>query len=309
MIELSTVCNLRCPLCLTGNGSLQRRALFLDFSLYATLVREVRGHVPRLSLYGQGEPFLHPRFIDFVSLASQNGIRTFVSTNGHFLQTDGFCRDLAEAGLTSLSISLDGASPETYQTYRVGGDFARVLDGIRRMVRVRTDLGRTTPLVQLQFLVFKHNEHELQSIRELARDLAVDSLRIKSAQVYTFDQGRQYLPSNPRYSRYHDDGRLRIRAQQNFNCWHLHNQPVVTTDGLVLPCCFDKNSDFVMGLLGKQSLNTIWHSDGYDDFRRIVAESRSSISMCLNCDQGLEEVVAHQEHVDRPGQIHGSTAK
>ena len=287
LIEPSTMCNLQCPLCISGSGRLIRARSLLDFGLYAGLVGEVQGHVQRFTFHGQGEPFIHPRLTDMVRLASESGIRTHVSTNGHFLDAK-ICGMVIAAGLTSLSVSVDGATPDTYRIYRVGGDFQRVRDGIERLLAMRDSLGSSVPRVQLQFLVLRHNEHEIDAIRRLAEGLGVDALRLKSAQVFTPEQAQQYLPSDSSYRRYVETGELQIRSSSTFECWYLDHQPTITADGAVVPCCFDKNSKFEMGRLQDEPFTSIWRSFRYGGFRRLVRGDRGNFEMCRNCTEGLE---------------------
>ena len=288
MIEPTTACNLRCPLCPTGNGQLNRPVSFMDFDLYSLIVSEVSGFVSKFVLYGQGEPFLHKQLVDMVSLAKSNNIKTYIATNGHFLQKDDICEGLIEAGLTSLSISVDGASDDIYRIYRVGGDFLNVIEGVEKFLAIRRMMKSSTPRVQLQFLVFKHNEHEIEDIRRLASRLGVDRLKLKSVQIYSPDQAYRYLPENHNFRRYDRNGLLRIRTNQVFTCWHLANQPFITTDGKVLPCCFDKDGYSVMGSLESNNLHNIWNCSVYNGFRRQVSLYRRSINICMNCTEGLE---------------------
>jgi radical SAM protein with 4Fe4S-binding SPASM domain len=61
---------------------------------------------------------------------------------------------------------------------------------------------------------------------------------------------------------------------------------VITWDGRVVPCCFDKDAHHVLGDLGKQSFREVWNSDAYNAFRATLLRSRSDIDMCRNCSEG-----------------------
>lgn len=288
MIEPTNVCNLRCPLCWVGSGRMKRTPAFIDVKLYEHLVLAVRGNISQFSLYGQGEPFLHPNFLDMIHLATRNGIRTHVATNGHYFQSNDLCRRLIEVGLRSLSVSVDGASSKTYNMYRVGGDFNQVIDGLERLMSIRDELRSPTPRVQIQFLVFKHNEHEINDIRNLAAQLRVDALRLKTAQVLTAEQAKQYMPTNPHYRRYDHSGALRRHAMDGLNCWYVNHQPTITATGEVVPCCFDKDAKFVMGRLQQQSFYQIWHSPRYYSFRTLMGHDSDMPDICQSCTQGLK---------------------
>jgi MoaA/NifB/PqqE/SkfB family radical SAM enzyme len=132
-IELSTCCNLSCPECVTGSGTLTRRRGFMDPALAAKLASDISGSSLSAWLYWQGEPMMHPQFFDMVRLF--RGMNPVISTNGHFLDSAN-CHMLATSGLKRIIVSYDGVTPETYSIYRRGGDHTEVKQGIVRLVEI-----------------------------------------------------------------------------------------------------------------------------------------------------------------------------
>lgn len=287
LVEPCTFCNLRCPLCVVGSAQLERPQGVLDVELHERLVAEVAGRVRRIAYHGQGEPFLHPQFLELVRQAHTAKIRTSVSTNGHFLQSTEACDAVIASGLGHISVSLDGATPVTYSRYRVGGDFHRVVEGIRRLLVRRRQLGSETPRVQLQCIVFRHNEAELPQVRRLADSLGVDVLRLKTAQVLDPSQLAEYAPADDRLCRYERGGRLKARPRALPTCWYVLNQPFVAADGRVAPCCFDKQCRFAVGSLATSSLQEIWNSPAFEELRDRVRD-RNTLPLCANCSDSLE---------------------
>ena len=223
-----------------------------------------------------------------VQYASAKGIYTATSTNAHYL-TDQHARRTVESGLDRLIISIDGTTQEVYEQYRVGGSLEKVLEGARNIVKWKKELNSRTPFVFFQFLVVKPNEHQIDDIRRLARETGVDEVRFKTAQVYDYQRDpNELIPVNPRFSRYkkNDLGVMEIRNSLSNHCWRLWHATVITWDGLVVPCCFDKDARHQLGDLKGMPFKEIWHHPTYVNFRRSVLESRKNIDICSNCSEG-----------------------
>ena len=288
-IEPTTACNLRCPECPSGLRSFTRPTGKLDLQLFHKILDEVSEHLLYLTFYFQGEPYLHPEFLDMVQAASQKRIYTTTSTNAHFLDDIRAERTVA-SGLDRLIISIDGASQQTYESYRKSGSLERVLQGTKTILKWRKQLKSATPKVVWQFLVVKPNEHEIPEIKKLAKQYGVDKIAFKTAQIYDYKDGNDLIPSLEKYSRYtpNPDGSFSIKNSLENKCWKMWQSSVITWDGQVIPCCFDKDAHHSMGQLSSESFKDIWFSKGYTKFRSALLTSRPSIEMCKNCTEGLK---------------------
>src|SRR5574339_29418 len=122
--------------------------------------------------YFQGEPYLNTDFLDMVKYSSSKKIYTATSTNAHYLNDDNAKRTI-ESGLDRLIISIDGTTQDVYQQYRVGGNLEKVLDGTRNVVKWKKETKSKTPFIVFQFLVVKPNEHQVEDVRNLAREMEV----------------------------------------------------------------------------------------------------------------------------------------
>lgn len=287
--EPTTSCNLRCPECPSGLRAFSRPTGMLNAGFFERTLDEISPELLYLIFYFQGEPYLNPSFLDMVRYASAKGIYTATSTNGHYL-TDENARRTVESGLDRLIISLDGTTQDVYQQYRVGGQLDKVLEGARRIVHWKKQLGSHKPFVFFQFLVVKPNEHQLEDVRRLAREIGVDQVRFKTAQVYDYKDGNPLIPTLDTYSRYRKqkDGTYRIKNSLSNHCWRLWHDPVITWDGLVVPCCFDKDATHRMGDLKTESFKEIWKNSTYRHFRKDIMNSRKNIDICANCSEGTK---------------------
>ena len=240
-------------------------------------------------LYFQGEPFIHPDFPEMISMAHGKKIYTMTSTNGHYLNEETSDK-IISSGLDRLIISVDGSTQDVYQQYRVGGDLGRVVSGVKALVSAKRKYQVRHPYIVWQSLVIGPNEHQVVELQRLGRDLGADEVKLKSAQLYNFHQGHKLLPKNQRYSRYQksEDGTYRIVTNTGNHCWKMWHSAVVTWDGRIVPCCFDKDAKYQFGkAINDDFFNDVWHGHSYDGFRKEILTARSNIDICRNCTEGL----------------------
>lgn len=287
--EPTTSCNLRCPECPSGLRSFTRPTGMLEGDLFRKTIDELHETLLYLIFYFQGEPYLHPEFTELVRYASQKGIYTATSTNAHYL-SDTNAKKTVESGLDRLIVSIDGTTQDTYEQYRVGGKLHKVIEGTKRVIEWKKKLGSSTPHIVFQFLVVKPNEHQIDELKQLAAQIGVDEVGLKTAQIYDYEQGSPLIPTLEEYSRYakQPDGSYRIKNKFIDHCWKMWHSCVITWDGLVVPCCFDKDAHYRLGNLSKQSFAEAWNSSAYMEFRKSLIKSRSEIEMCKNCTEGTK---------------------
>ncbi|MFN5345066.1 MAG: radical SAM/SPASM domain-containing protein [Bacteroidota bacterium] len=287
--EPTTSCNLRCPECPSGLRSFSRPTGMLQRDFFSSTIDQLHLELFYLIFYFQGEPYLNPDFLDMVRYAADRKIYTATSTNGHYL-TDTNARRTIESGLDRLIISIDGTTQEVYQQYRVGGNLEKVLEGARTLMHWKKQLKSKTPFVVFQFLVVRPNEHQLEEARALAKQIGVDAIWFKTAQVYDFENDpNQLIPLNSSYSRYRKTEKgTEFKGQLTNHCWRLWHDPVITWDGLVAPCCFDKDATHRLGDLKQESFASIWRSDSYKKFRATLLQGRKHIDICANCSEGTK---------------------
>jgi len=261
----------------------------LNEDFFNKTIEEIHKDLLYLIFYFQGEPFLNPKFLDMVKFASQKGIYTATSTNAHFLNDENAKRTI-ESGLDRLIISIDGTTQEVYEQYRIGGKLDKVLEGARNIVKWKKELKSKTPHVIFQFLVVGPNEHQMEDVKKLGKEIGADEVRFKTAQIYEYEQGSPLIPENEKFSRYHknEDGSFSIKNKLLNHCWKLWHACVITWDGLIVPCCFDKDAKHQLGDLKEKKFSEIWQSDLYRNFRRSLLKSRKEIDICKNCTEGTQ---------------------
>lgn len=318
-VELSSRCSLACPECVTGTGLIRRRNGFISYDLTSEIAGQFRGRALSAWLSFQGEPMMHPEF--FRILERFAGMNPVISTNGHYLDREN-CIRLAGSPLKKIIISYDGATPETYSIYRRGGDHAVVTEGIMRLAGAIRESDSKLKIV-LQFLVHRGNEHEIAAAAGFARSVGA-GFRVKSMQVLDPARAGEWMPSDHRMARYacgeagttgsalgsrsrnggsepgapgSDGHRLAQNAcgeagvagngpTHPRGCLRMWTSAVITTDGDVVPCCYDKNGLHAMGNLAEKSFREIWTGENYEAFRGKVMRDRSSVDICRSCPEG-----------------------
>lgn len=287
--EPTTSCNLRCPECPSGLRSFTRETGMLDPEFFREIIDQLHRELLYLTFYFQGEPFLNPQFCEMIRYASEKKIYTATSTNAHFLN-DETSKKTVSSGLDRLIISIDGTTQESYEQYRIGGSLEKVLEGSRNIIGWKKKLNSKTPHVVFQFLVVRHNENQMDELITLAKEIGADEVAFKTAQVYDFHNGNKLIPANEKYSRYKrsKNGTWKIKNKLLNHCWKMWHSCVITWDGKIVPCCFDKDASQVMGNLQKKKFSEIWNGDNYRIFRQSLLRSRSEIEICKNCTEGTK---------------------
>lgn len=288
-IEPTTSCNLRCPECPSGLRQFTRPIGMLEPVFFKKTIDEVYQQLIYLTFYFQGEPYLNPNFLDMVKYASDKKIYTSTSTNAHYLNKEQ-AKKTVESKLDRLIISIDGTTQEAYEQYRIGGTLQKVIEGTKNIIEAKKELKSNLPHIVFQFLVVKPNEHQLEDVKKLAHNLGVDEVVFKTAQVYDFENGNPLIPDNIKYSRYkkNSDGTYSIKNKLLNQCWRMWSSCVVTWDGVVVPCCFDKDAKHQLGDLKKESFKELWKLDKYQNFRQSILKSRQEIDICKNCSEGTK---------------------
>ncbi|PWH85673.1 radical SAM/SPASM domain-containing protein [Brumimicrobium oceani] len=288
-IEPTTACNLGCPECPSGLKQFTRATGKLDLNEHILMLDQLGNQLFYINYYFQGEPFLHPQFLELIKEANHRKIYTATSTNAHFI-TQSKAEEIVDSGLDRMIISIDGLTQETYEQYRKRGKLEKVIEGTQHMIEAKKKAKSKTPHLIFQFLVVKANEHEIDDVFKLGKSLGVDEVRLKTAQLYDYKNGNPLMPKNEKYARYKrmKDGTYRSKYTISNHCWRMWSSTVLTWDGKVVPCCFDKDAQHVLGDVLRTDFINIWSSAQYQSFRYQVFTDRSQIDICKNCSEGAK---------------------
>ncbi len=285
MIEPTRRCNLACPMCPVGSDQVFR-AEDMPLERFQKIIDELKPFLIHLTLHNYGESFLHRDIYHMIEYAKKEGIPDVnISTNGHVLDPSR----LVDSGLDEIMISLDGITQETYATYRRGGKLKKVIENVRGLGEEKRKRKSKKPLMELQFIIMKHNQNQMDGFRRLATEFGADRIRFKTFNLQMSgpercERGVEFLPTQPEYTRYEDSsGQILKKHLEGNRCKWPWERVVINTDGHVVPCCNDFDSHYSMGNVFEQPFRDIWFGAKYNRFRKRILERWRRIPLCANC--------------------------
>lgn len=289
----SSICQLRCPLCPTGQGAKGRSKGVMQFSAFKQIVDEMAPFLYEIDLNNWGEPFLNKQLVEMVDYAHRKRIRTSVNTNLNVALSEQQASDLVNSGLDVLYISMDGITQQTYEKYRQGGKLQTVWDNISLVSKKKKQLRKRNPKIAWQFLVSRFNEQEVPELEKVRQQLGIDELVIgglrsdMAKEIFTPDMEKvssmqKWLPRNEALSRY-DYGKKERKLQKRY-CHFLWFVSVINWNGSVSPCCASYYEKFDFGNAFGQGFKPIWNNSKYIAARKAVAlHKATSSTVCDNC--------------------------
>lgn len=287
-IEPTNFCNLECPECPSGLGTLTRPLGLMKKEFFEEIIDQICDTGFYVQLFFQGEPFINKKLLSMIRYAQNKKIYIAVSTNGNTITEKNVDLILNDAP-DKIIFSIDGLDEETYQNYRVGGTFRQADNGLRLLLKRKKERGLKLPFVEFQFIVMKQNEHQINEVFTYCRKIGADKIVLKTMQVSSYENALHFLPLNDKYRRYELlDNKVLIKGKLKDHCFALWRTSVITWDGKVVPCCFDKDAKFQFGTLNGRRFRDIWYSEEYLNFRYKILTGRKNINICTNCTEGLK---------------------
>ncbi|SPF48662.1 putative Radical SAM domain protein [Syntrophobacter sp. SbD1] len=288
VIEPTNHCNLHCSLCPTGHRDPAVPRGRMAIEQFKGIVDAISEHALVVNLLNWGEPLLHRDLPKFIAYADLRGLWSVVSSNFSLPITDAFLRDILESGLGVLHVNLDGTDPDTYAIFRQGGDFHRVTENLRRVVRMKRELGLKHPIIETSMIVSQYNEHQIQASFELSKQLGADRHKLSKLQIdpnSSFD----WLPRDRQhaYRNYFDDD----SAESLCPCSRLYTFMVVNWNGNVAACCltYDERSD--LGNCLSVSPDKVWNNENFQTARGVFSidpdDRPSARTICHICRNRL----------------------
>jgi radical SAM protein with 4Fe4S-binding SPASM domain len=282
-IEPANVCNARCPVCETGNQSMPRVRGMLDKGKYERLIDEVAPYTSTLLFYFMGEPFLNKNAYEMIRYARENGIFVETCTNGDFVDAEG----VIYSDINRISFQLGGLDNETHQIYRVRSDLDKATENIKALVKERKKNPDSNVVIEVGFIVMKHNEHQVNDFLSWANSLGVDLVNIIDPCVRNMEEGERFLTKDKKYWYYDEEayekGFLRPKIIPKNECTWIWNSMQLNWDGDAVPCCRDPNGLFVLGNVFEQGLDAVWNGEKARAFRKKISSAQDKVSICKLC--------------------------
>lgn len=291
MIETCNFCNLRCPTCTTPRDKISRAKAVMKLGEYKKIINNIKDYISVVLPWFSNEPFINADMIEMIKYSHQNNLYTVISTNAVLLD-EKKSKEVMESGLDEIILCLDGMSKESYEPFREGADFDKVINNIKNFCSLKKKTGLKKPFVEIQFILTKLNQKEVESARSFARSLGVDRFRVKSFALseyaYTKDEikdlSEKFLPDDPRYSakiRYEKAGDILEIKNKKKKCDLVSSNIVVLTDGSVVMCCYDLNGKYSYGNALENNLKDFWNAEGVKKKRKIA--QKRGYDLCKIC--------------------------
>ena len=288
-LEASTHCQLKCPACPTAQGKINQKlgGGFLTFEMFQKLIDQ-NPSVVHIELSNWGEIFLNPNLVDIMAYAYQKDVM-LTASNGANLNTvkPDVLEALVKYKFRHITCSIDGASQETYSQYRIGGNFTRVIENIKSINHYKSKYQSEFPILSWQFIVFGHNEHEIETAKSLARSLNMQFwIKLSWNEQFSPVRNKELIreqtshgaASQSEYQQKHNTAYM-----QKMFCTQLWRQPQVNWDGRVLGCCVNYWSDF--GNAFESDLDTVLNGEKMTYAKKMLfgqVEARAGIP-CTDC--------------------------
>jgi glycosyltransferase involved in cell wall biosynthesis/MoaA/NifB/PqqE/SkfB family radical SAM enzyme len=293
MIDPTLYCNLGCPACPTGRKMDVRPRAAMKFEAFKQIIDEIGDYLFVLDLFNKGEPLLHRQLLEMVECAKKKNIFVQLSSNLSIPLPSAYLQRLVMSGLDRLVVGLDGYTKETYERYRLGGNFALVKQNLRKLANIKAAFAIKTPRIIWQFVVFRHNEHEIQAVRENYKQWGADAISILGAELPPDHEKYGLYPSSvPQYNIYTPTSEILQQVERGervpFNpflssrrkrpaCSWLYGALVIDPTGNVSPCCavVDHKHDFGRKT-GQNTLLEIWNNEKFWKARALFCEPSPS---------------------------------
>lgn len=295
IVEPSAKCNLRCIMCMNSRvPALNINNPYMSYYLFKSIVDQINSDLPtveKITFTGMGEPFLNPNLISMIRYAKKNGLQVTLNTN-FTVATENDIFKLINAKIDVLSISIDGATKETFERIRVGSTFEKVLKNVILVLRTKQRLGVKFPKIYFNCVIVKENVHEAAKIIRLAEKLGVDGVNfnkptypgVKFSETSTYGLQVKELSST------------KLKVDVTYlndivpDC-RVPRSCYITFDGKVLPCTIIAMtllrcdySLYMLGDLTKQSFKDIWFSPHYKELRsRVIRSGHGHMPFCAYC--------------------------
>ncbi len=249
-LETATSCQLKCPSCETAQGKTHEKLGrgFLKLKDFEKIVDE-NPWVSTIELSNWGEIFLNPDLSDIIEYSYRKNV-ALTASNGVNLNTvkEKVLEDLVKYKFRHLACSIDGASSETYSIYRQGGNFEQVIQNIKKINHYKALYRSEFPILTWQFVIFGHNEHEIEAMQSMAKNLNMNiRLKLSWDEQFSPIKNEELIrktiklgaASRSEYVQKHGVDYLQKRI-----CSQLWKHPQINWDGKILGCCYNYWGDF-----------------------------------------------------------------
>lgn len=297
LLELTNACNLRCKMC--GRSAINFTINSFDLS-YLDKLKDALEHAEEVALFGWGEPLVYSKFSEILELLDKYNVRKYFVTNGMLLNK--FTDEIFKHKVDIITISLDGASPETNDRIRLGGKFQTVINNTSAIVKEKRRRGVDYPYMNFVFTTMKSNYKEIPEMVRLTKKIGLEELKVVYLTVFeqkllgeslwnqhnklkkVFDEAEKLADSlNIKLKLPYLQGEDIAGNQMHKNCFVGWRDFFIGSDGFVRFC--QSTSEKVFHINDFKSFKEMWNSEKFQNFRESVNNLDLMYDECRNCYQ------------------------
>lgn len=297
-IDPTNICTLKCPFCPTGNGLMKRPKGLMSKENFRRIMDILGPYLLHIDMQNWGEPLLNKDIYQMIFYAKKFDINLTLSTNFQNFD-ERSAEEMINSGLDRLILSIDGASGQSYEKYRRGGSFLKIMENISILINKKRQLKSHFPFVLWQFLVFRHNEHEIEIAKKMGRDLGVDAVGFTPAFVAVdSEEYKDWVPLNNAYNRYDltnkskesVDSESFLKSTGEVFCNWLWQGIAINWDGSVSPCCgiYLEEEDFG-NIFEGLDFHHLWNNNHYKIAREFMRDRKKPDfrikNTCVDCSK------------------------
>ena len=297
-LEINSMCNLKCPSCTKGNLGIGYEHLngIMDADLMEKCIDKIRNENNQaiVFLYGNSEPFLHPKLPECIRAVKARGLRCEMSSNLNYIHR---VEETLSAGLDFMIISLSGFTQEVYVKGHAGGQIDKVKANMKIIGEANSKLPKPVTIM-VNYHIYKDNEHELELMRSYASECGIG--------IFTSNARAISMENSIQYVREKDPEATPYEVQEGRPDWNKLLPPPSqqwrdTMDRLKIPPqnareMYAKNPVSTLCPVGAGAMFTFIRHDGKVSLCACVADRRITISddyLSTNVDEMVERRVNH----------------
>jgi radical SAM protein with 4Fe4S-binding SPASM domain len=259
----------------------------MDVDLFRKVIDEVGPYLLTASLWGWGEPLLHPNLQSVLEAARRHNIAVLLSTNGKELENETIIQAIVAEPPAHLIVSIDGLTDETNSRFRVGTKLEPILSGVKRIAALRARGRHRLPVLHMRFIAMKHNQHEIPGLVDFARENHFDMVTVRSLSIVPDESTkkihRELIPDDNELRAYDYTGAERS-FRRDFVCQEPFWFPTVFADGTLVPCDQDYNAAMPLGVISDGvSFRELWYGKAASKIRKTIRDTPFNVSFCRQC--------------------------
>lgn len=275
MIEPGNICNLKCTGCITGTNHAEAiPPQVLKYDQFKKYFDQVKDYLFNISFFNWGEPFMNRDIFSIIEYATSNRCGVTVHSNLNIFN-EAMAEKAVATKLTHLYVAIDGATQETYEKYRRGGNLSQVLNNIELLIEKKRKMNSRFPLLTWQYLAFPHNANEIEDARIKSQELRMDAFEVFRGNldnIGTFGFERTY-----------DSEKKDVTISFKKFCDSLWDTMIIYPDGSVIPCCQAFREKDIFGNVGESPIRSVWNNENYTQMRRAVIKRKWENTLRYPC--------------------------